>query len=211
MLYSFFKLLGEVIFGFYYRVRRFGLDSLPKEGPLILASNHISYMDPLLIGLTFPRQIIWMMLESIYRRPVINFICRKASVIPVRRNSRDLQALKRAIGVVKRGFVLGVFPEGRMSRDGKLQSAFGEGAAMISLKTGAPILPAAIVGSYHSFPPEGKFPKPGKITVTYGAPLFFSRTEGKLDRKTVVEATERLRRAIERLLYQSRSPQPQWA
>lgn len=202
MLYSFFKLLGEVIFGAYYRVRRLGLNRYARDGPLILVSNHISYMDPLLIGLTFPRQIVWMMLESIYRRPVINFICRKASVIPVKRDSRDLKALKRALGVVKQGRVLGVFPEGRMARDGKLQSTFGDGAAMISLKTGVPILPVAIEGSFDSFPPEGRFPKPGRITVRYGAPLFFPQTGGKLDRKRVAHVTGCVRRAVKALLDQ---------
>jgi len=200
MVYSFFKLLGEVIFGTYYRVKRFGLESLPRKGPLILVSNHASYMDPLLIGLTFPRQIVWMMLESIYRRPLINFICRKARVIPVKRDERDLQALKRAIGVVKKGLVLGIFPEGRMSRDGRLQTAFGDGAAMISMKTGAPVVPAAIQGSFNSFPPRGRLPKPARITVTYGYPLRFQRAQGKLDRERVMQATDRMRQAVEALL-----------
>lgn len=200
MLYSLFKLLGEVIFGTYYRVKRIGLKSYPREGPLILVSNHISYIDPLLIGLTFPRQIAWMMLESIYSRPVINYICRRTSVIPVKRDARDLQAVKRAIGVVEKGRVLGVFPEGRMSRDGKLQSFLGHGAAMISLKTGAPVLPAAIEGSSHSFPPEGRFPRPAKVVVKYGSLLSFSKRKGKLDRETVVDVTEKLRQAVGALL-----------
>lgn len=201
MLYSLFKLLGEVIFGTYYRVKRVGLKSFPREGPLILVSNHISYIDPLLIGLTFPRQIAWMMLESIYRRPVINYICRRTSVIPVKRDARDLQAVRQAIGVVEKGQVLGLFPEGRMSRDGRLQSFLGHGAALISLKTGAPVLPTAIEGSSNSFPPEGRFPRPAKIVVKYGSLLSFSKRKGKLDREMVTEATERLRQAVRALLY----------
>lgn len=200
MLYSFFKLLGEVIFGFYYRVKRVGLDNFPKKGPLILAANHISYMDPLLIGLASPRPIVWMMLESIYEKPVINSICRRTSCIPVKRDSRDLQALKRAIGVVKTGVVLGMFPEGRMSRDGELQRHFGEGTAMIGLKTGTPILPVAIEGSFQSFPAGGRLPKPGRITVRYGPLLNLPRVEGKLEREILNRVTIKLREEIENLL-----------
>lgn len=130
-------------------VRRFevvGLDHVPVDGPLILASNHLNNADPPMIALAIPRHPTFMAKQAMIRWPILGPAFRIFGAFPVRRGQVDRAAMRAAVGVLERGDMLVMFPEGSRSRTGSLTRAHS-GTAHIALRSGAPILPVAITGT----------------------------------------------------------------
>lgn len=203
MLYSILQLINMMIFKLFFKTKRAGVENLPLTGALILVANHSSYLDPFALAATASRKISFMMLESAYSKPLLRPICSRILCIPVKRDDRDLRALKRALKVIEKDGVLGIFPEGRMSLDVRLGEG-RDGAAMIALRTGIPVLPVAITGASKAYPPGARFPKPRPIRVRYGAPLTFSKLAGrKMNREALSTATLRLMKKIQELKEES--------
>lgn len=134
---------------------------LPKDGPLIICSNHIHNFDPALMAMGVQREIRFMAKVEMFTWPVIGFIARQAGAFPVKRGSADIQAVKHSLNILKKGEVLGIFPEGTRSKTGQMNELF-QGVAMLAEKTGALIVPAAITGQY-------KFR--GKLRILFGQPV----------------------------------------
>ena len=128
------------------RLKVVGLSNLPKTGPAILVSNHFNLGDPPVLTYVLPRRIVWMAKQELFDTPVVGWLFRAFGLIPVRRFEGDLKALRKAQNVLKRGHVLGMFPEGHRS-DGKGLLVAEPGTAFIALRTGAPIVPVAIWGT----------------------------------------------------------------
>lgn len=123
-----------------------GSDRIPREGPVIIASNHVSNWDPVLVGLGCPREIHFMAKQELFRNPFMRWLITAYNALPVRRSEADHRALRLASKVLKRGGALLMFPEGTRSTDGELGSAKA-GVGFLACTTGAPVVPAAIVGS----------------------------------------------------------------
>ncbi len=100
-----------------------GLEKVPMKGPLLIVANHLHFADPPLLGAVIPRKIIFMAKSELFRIPVIGLMVLAYEAFAVRRGMADARAIKRAIGVLRSGNALGVFPEGHRSKDGKLQRA----------------------------------------------------------------------------------------
>jgi len=180
-----------------FRLRAEGQQHIPKDGPVLIASNHLSVLDPIVIAYGVPRPVAYVAKAELFRLPVLSFILPRLFAIPLERGAGDLSAVKAAIRALKQGLAFGIFPEGTRSRDGKLQP-FKTGAAAIAIRTGAKVVPAAVIGTDKAWP-VGKGPKPFRpITVRYGPPLDFS--DQKLDKKSLQAATERLQAAVASLL-----------
>ena len=189
-----------------------GGEKLPKSGPAIVVCNHISYLDPLtfshfLYNNGAPR---YLGKESVFKIPIIGFIIKSAGQIPVKRESRDaIQGYEHAIAVLKAGHLLGVYPEGTLSRDPELWPMKGKtGVARLALQTGVPVYPCASWGPEKVIPPYGKriklFPRT-KVTVLMGEPVDLSKWKGKsADSVAVEEATEAIMDEITRLLVEIR-------
>lgn len=133
-------------FGFSHRFRALGREHVPREGSVIIASNHRHYLDPIFMGLAIPRPVAYMAKAELFAIPVLGLLSRGLYAFPVHRGAGDRAALRAAGRILQDGGALGMFPEGTR----QLGPALGEpqaGTAMLSLMTGAPIVPAALLGT----------------------------------------------------------------
>ena len=167
---------GRVFGSIMGRVKATGaLDEIPREGAVILAANHASNLDAVVIGSwlipRLGRRIHWLGKKELFDWPVIGWTAAHGGVHPVDRGSADIEAFRLAQRIIDEGNVLFVFPEGTRSPDGTLQEA-QDGAAALALRTGAPIIPIAIAGSHRVWPRGQKLPRPGgHVTIRVGRPF----------------------------------------
>lgn len=185
MWYWLFKyvLIGPVL-RLLGRPRIEGLDHLPRTGPVILASNHLAVVDSLYLPLAVPRRITFLAKSEYFTTPGIKgrfnkFFYSAAGQVPIDRSGGEAAqaALRTATRVLEDGNVLGLYPEGTRSPDGRLYKG-KTGLARIALETGVPVIPVAMIGTDVMNPIGSKSYRPTKITVRLGEPLDFSRYEG---------------------------------
>jgi 1-acyl-sn-glycerol-3-phosphate acyltransferase len=194
--YALLKKVGVPILKLYFRVRAEGLHNLPSRGSFILAANHSSYLDPVVLGATCPRAIHFIMLRKYWDKPLLGWICKMAGSFPVDQERPAIAALRQALIVLRRGQVLGIFPEGGISPDGKLQPG-KDGAALLALKTRLPLIPAAILGTHRALPRGKLFPRPVSVLVRYGRPVVFpNQMDPKEAKGNLAKATESITEAI---------------
>lgn len=183
--YSLSKAIAKTFFS--YRV--IGAENMIEEGPCIIAANHCSYLDPPLVGVACKRAIHYLARKSLLDVPVLGPILPELNVIPVDQKNADRSALMGAIRVVRNGGAVLIFPEGTRSLDGKLQPS-QPGLGMIAAKTGVPIVPVRIEGSFYALPRMGRlrlFP----ITLIVGEPQQLSRSsvDDRSAYKAIADAT----------------------
>lgn len=123
-----------------------GRHHVPLEGGLVVASNHISFWDPPLVGSALPREVHFLAKMELFQTPVLGWIIRSLNAIPIRRGAADVSGLSRAVGVVRDGGAMLLFPEGSRMRDGALHPA-RPGVGMISVQTDVPVVTCYISGS----------------------------------------------------------------
>ncbi len=170
-----------------------GIEHIPRKGALILASNHLNVGDPsVLTGIT-PRRIIWMTKQELFDIPVVGILYHLFGCIPVRRFQADLRALRRSQEALRRGLVLGMFPEGTRSGESGLGRA-EPGTALIAMRTNTPILPVAIWGTEGIKLPRDFFRRT-EIHIRYGEPFYLPRPE-RLSKEAVEEGAEIIMRRI---------------
>jgi 1-acyl-sn-glycerol-3-phosphate acyltransferase len=138
--------LAATVLGFLSGWQVRGLDELPLEGGLVIASNHISFWDPPLIGAAIPRESYFLAKEELFQTPVLGPLIRSLNAIPIRRGAADLQGLTRAIDALRRGAAVLLFPEGSRMRDGELHPA-RPGVGLMAVNAEVPIAPCFISGS----------------------------------------------------------------
>jgi 1-acyl-sn-glycerol-3-phosphate acyltransferase len=162
-----------------------GKENLPSNGPVVMVGNHNSLWDPLVIGCSIDRPIHFMAKEELFRIPIISkLVIEKLCAFPVKRGQADRNALRIASELLKKGEMLGMFPEGTRSRTGELLS-FHPGAALFALRSSAPIVPAALIGTKTTFPNSLR----GNIKVRIGKPLAYTDLYNK---KITAEDMERV-------------------
>ncbi|MFP5342096.1 MAG: lysophospholipid acyltransferase family protein [Candidatus Limnocylindria bacterium] len=189
------------------RVRLEGdLAAIPATGPIILAANHASNLDPIVMAsVVLPkvrRRFQWLGKKELFDWPILGWVARNGGVHPVDRAAADVEAFRLARRILDEGYVLFVFPEGTRSPDGRLQEA-RDGTAVLALRTDAPILPVGIAGSHGVWPRGQKLPHPGgRVTIRVGTPFRLSEVlpEGTDRRVAKGLATTHIMRAIAALL-----------
>ncbi len=172
----------------YCRMQRIGREQLPKTGPLLLASNHRSFMDPFLIGMLVRRPVYYMAKRELFEKRWQAWILNALGAFPVDRGTGDAAAMDTARAILQRGDCVVVFPEGTRVRRGPLREP-KRGIGRLALETGAPVAPVAVFGTEHVR--RGRRIRPRKIRVRAGRPLQFP-TSGNSSPALAAGVTERI-------------------
>jgi 1-acyl-sn-glycerol-3-phosphate acyltransferase len=173
LAHSIFFVLFKILFG--YRI--IGRENVPKTGPVILASNHASFLDPPFVGTALWRRVNFVARDTLFNRPWKKFILDRWMAFPINRDRMDKTTLNEILGRLKKGEPVCLFPEGTRSPDGALQPGKA-GIGMIVSLAKAPVVPVYIKGSYLTFGKIHKSFRPTKVSVTFGKPIDFSGVEG---------------------------------
>jgi 1-acyl-sn-glycerol-3-phosphate acyltransferase len=170
--YHFSRLIGRLFFRFRVAHR----ERMIQSGPVILAMNHESYLDPPLAGITCDRAIYFLARRTLLEMPLLGRLLPKLHVIPVNQEGVDRSAIKALIRVLKAGNGVLVFPEGSRTLDGKLQPA-EPGLGLVIAKTLAPVVPMRIFGAHEALPRGGGGLRFVPITIVIGEPIFFTAAD----------------------------------
>src|SRR2546427_1360617 len=160
-----------------YRPKAVGLENVPTDGPAILAANHQSFLDDLLLPLVVPkRKVVFLAKAEYFDKWYLRWFFKGANVIPVRRQNRSgaEAALQAGVQALREGKLIGIFPEGTRSPDGRLYRG-KTGVARMALEARVPIIPVAIGGTFDAWPYNRNLPRTGRGAIPVGAPLDFSR------------------------------------
>lgn len=175
-----------------------GKNNVPSQGPLLIVANHVNLVDVPLLGASFDRKVIFLAKQNLFRYPLISSVVRHLSAIPVRRGKVDRTALRRANRVLADGQTLIIFPEGTRGYSGRLGHAF-PGAALIALRSGAPILPVGIIGTEKAKGAAWILRRP-RVMVNIGHPFHLPAVNGKLSKTELAESTNFIMEHIAELL-----------
>jgi 1-acyl-sn-glycerol-3-phosphate acyltransferase len=170
--YNLSRWLAKLFFGF----RVLHRDRMIQSGPVILAMNHESYLDPPLAGNACDRPIYYFARRSLLNVPILGWLLPKLNVIPVDQEGIDRSALKATIRELKAGNGVLIFPEGSRTMDGSLQPAL-PGLGLIIAKTLAPVVPMRIFGAHEALPRGGGKLRLARITVVVGEPIHFTAAD----------------------------------
>jgi 1-acyl-sn-glycerol-3-phosphate acyltransferase len=187
-----------------FRARIEGVEHLPREGPFILVSNHCSNLDPPILGWASGHQIgrivHFMAKIEMSRWPIVGWLASQSGVYFVRRGEGDRAAQRFSLEALAAGRPLAMFVEGTRSRDGHLRIGKA-GAALLAIRSGAPLVPVGIAGTHRIFPGRSRWPRATRVVVRIGAPFELPvQPNGRLGRAALDEGTERIMAAIEELL-----------
>ncbi|HUZ49282.1 MAG TPA: lysophospholipid acyltransferase family protein [Candidatus Dormibacteraeota bacterium] len=172
-----------------WRAQATGVEHVPLDGPLIVACNHVSYLDPPVMGSFCPRQIHFMAKKQLFDIPVLGAAIRAVGAYPVDREGTPTAAIKRSVEVLRTGGCIGIFPEGTRNLEGDVEAR--QGVALLASLGKAPVVPACIVGSNHAR-------SLGKIKVAFGTPLRLP-SDRKATRDDLAKFTDDVMSAIRAL------------
>ena len=176
-----------------YRIRAFGKENVPKDGPMLLLCNHQSYFDPILCQIPLTRSVYGVARDSLYYNKVLAFFLHHVNTIPIRRGRADIASMRRIMSKLKDGWGVFLFPEATRTYDGKIIDV-KPGFSLLSRKTGAKVIPVVIDGAYECWPRDKKLPSlTGRIAVIYGDPIEPEDIKGLSDKEFARIITGRLR------------------
>ena len=178
MLYPILKGCAYATSRALFRLKVVGADRMPREGRLIVAANHVSLLDPPLVGCASPRELDYMAKAELFRVPGLGALIGRLNAHPVDRTGSDSAALRLALRLLDAGRALLVFPEGTRGTEDRLGPARA-GAGMLAALSEAPVVPVYVQGSARAFPRGAAVPRPSRVTVTFGTPIQFARRRGK--------------------------------
>jgi 1-acyl-sn-glycerol-3-phosphate acyltransferase len=169
--YAICRLISQLLFIFLFRGRVFGTERVPRQGGVLLVSNHQSFLDPVLATLAIPRECNYMARDTLFHirwlRPIMEYL----NAFPVKRDTADMGAIKETLRRLKAGKVVLAFPEGTRTEDGSI-GPMRAGVVLLARKARVPIVPTLILGAFESWPRDAKLPRPHAVLVAYGEPLY---------------------------------------
>jgi len=179
MSYAVSRHLVRLIFSTYFRGEVYNAHNVPERGPVIIASNHVGYIDPFCVGAAVNRRICYLCRESAFKWPIIGYLLKKWNAVPVDRDGKNPRGLKAVLDRLKDGEAVMLFPEGTRTYDGNLQRA-KPGIGLLVAQSQAPVLPVRIFGMWEAFNRHMKFPRPKKVKVVFGELISFDEKIEKL-------------------------------
>ncbi len=195
MVYYFTRGICRIFFVF-LGLKKEGIEKIPQKGPVIVASNHISNWDPIMVGISLTRPVHFMAKVELFNNKILGKLLTALHAFPVKRGAADRKAIRQALELLEEGKVLGIFPEGARKKvlpDAQVQN----GVALLALKSGAPIIPIACIGTDKDFP-LGWF-RP--LLVKVGDPVNLDKHKGqKISSALLEEVSEAIMQEINSLL-----------
>jgi 1-acyl-sn-glycerol-3-phosphate acyltransferase len=188
MLYRFSRAIVRLVYRLLFRLEAEGLGNIPRDGPVILCSNHKSLQDPFTLGAWVPRKVHYMAKAELFRIPVVSPLIRAWGAFPVKRGGVSKEAIRNAIDLLQSGKVMGIFPEGTRNQTlgvGK------RGAVTIAVRSRAVVVPVALVGDYRLF---------RKMRAIYGAPIDMNPYADIGTSESTEQATELIMSRIREML-----------
>jgi 1-acyl-sn-glycerol-3-phosphate acyltransferase len=207
MLYTSIATFAHALFRLLFTLEYYGEENVPEHGAVIIAGNHPSYLDPMLVTLPIERRVYFMAWDQLFKIPVLGLVLRQVGAFPVRLGTKDPNAYMKALEVLKSGNALGIFPEAGRSTEGSM-NPLKTGTARLAIEASAPIVPVTITGAFDAWPSSRRLPWPRKITVKYHAPIVLDPDEVAArgaDKAYHEEVMTEVREAIERRLLPSLS------
>lgn len=200
-LYRALRGLAGTVLRLAFQLRVDGLEHLPPRGPYIVAANHHNYLDGVVLGVAAPAPISFLVMPRVYRAtPLHPLLHRGIGSIPIDVERADVGGLRAALAALRAGRVIGIFPEGPFSVRGQLEPGL-PGVALLALRSGAPVVPAAVRGTYEAL--VGRrfhVPRCRPLAVRFGPPRRFPRVGGREARRARRDATDRIMADIAALL-----------
>ncbi len=160
----------RVVFMFWLRFQARGLENVPKTGGGLVLINHQSFLDPPLVGVALQRPVSYLARDSLFRVPVIGWVLRNTYVMAINRDAPGTASIRTALQRMNNGFLVGLFPEGTRSPDGKV-GEFKPGFISMIRRAKVPVYPVGIAGAHEAMPRGGVRFWPQKVRVVYGKPL----------------------------------------
>lgn len=185
-VYAFCRFAYGVFSAVVHPVTAVGAENVPAEGKAIVCANHQSGQDPMILAVHIRRKIRFMAKKEIFSFKPLGWLMDAVGAFPVARGENDLNAIRTSFKLLNEGNVLGIFPEGKRFSDGEMHAA-KNGVSMIALRSGAPVIPAYIVGNYKPF---------RRMRLVVGKPVDLSDLGGKCDAQTLNTCSTRIRDAI---------------
>jgi 1-acyl-sn-glycerol-3-phosphate acyltransferase len=177
-----------------------GEELLPQGGGVV-AANHPSYLDPILLSLEVKRPIRFMAWDAMFRVPLVGALMRAFGAFPVDvRPGQGREAYARAKALLEEGELVGIFPEGKRSRTGWMEESLREGAARLSWETGAPLVPATITGAFRAWPHYQSLPRPARVRVRFHEPIDPAAYRARPEEEALPAMLAELRRRVEKSL-----------
>lgn len=197
--------LFRVFFTLYFRWRVHHPERVPNTGGVILACNHASYLDPPLVGAAVDREINYLARKTLFSNPVFGKVLRAVNSVPVDRDGGSASGVRTIMERLKAGGGIILFPEGTRTSDGQLQPA-RSGIGMTVMKSAVPVVPVRVFGSFEAYGRKNRFPKPHKVVVKFGEPMWFQELRSEANncskerlREIYQEIADELMKAIARL------------
>ena len=186
--YFFLKALGVLFFPLIVH----GKENLPLKGSFFLASNHISYLDPIVIGLALERKINYVAKEELFKSRLLGFLLYKVGAFPIKRNASDVGAIREILKRVKR-YPIVIFPEGTRAKVEGKKNIFG-GVGFVAVKSGVSVIPVFVQGTERVLSSKARFIQRGRVAVSFGKPLrFFTTTSYDDIARQIMTSIERLK------------------
>jgi 1-acyl-sn-glycerol-3-phosphate acyltransferase len=187
--YAFSRGLCRLVVRAVYGLRAIHSENVPATGPVIVACNHVSYLDPVVLGIGFTRPVTYLAKKQLFAIPVLGPIIAALGAYPLDREAGGVAAVRAALRALKEGRCVGIFPEGTRNLNGDAEEKGG--AALLGALSGAPVVPAAISGTRHARPFQ-------QIRVIYGEPIQVKRKR-KADGDDLEKWTEEIMRRVRAL------------
>jgi 1-acyl-sn-glycerol-3-phosphate acyltransferase len=202
--FTFFTLRRIFGLGFWlaFRLKVVGRENLPPAGPFIVIGNHASFLDPFILSAHCGHPIQWLVTQEFYGKLAVRWLLWWFGTIPVGGGRSMIRSYRRIAEVLADGGVIGIFPEGGITRDGNMKE-FRSGAAMIAFRMGVPIVPMYIHGSFEALSRYAKWPKFVPVTVRIGEPIDVVHKTDPLPEE-IAALTARMREAVGELEVASR-------
>ena len=176
--YFFTKFVCWLLFRLRFGLKVRGQEHVPKRGAFVLASNHVSFLDPPLMGAACPRRLRFMARADLFAKTLLGTFLRLVRVIPLKRGEADLAAVREALALLRQGEPIAIFPEGGRQLSGRLGVA-KRGVGLLAEAASVPIIPVYVKGTFEALPPSAPRLQRAKIRVAFGPPISYTTTSLK--------------------------------